>query len=111
VIPADTPVEDVARRLAYLQETATALDIEARECKAYLAEALGRGRHVAGAAKVSVDRQRRFSAERAALVLPPDWLARCTRSVVDTALARNVLPPDLFRACQTESNEWTVRIS
>ena len=78
--------------------------------KAQLRERIGAGAYtVGGQPALSITATRRFNADRAAEVLPPEWLTACSKTTVDGALAKSVLPPALYEACAVESGKPTVK--
>lgn len=106
-----TEPRSVVVRLADILDRIRALEDEAAICKAWLARALGEGSHRFGPVTCSISHQRRFSTAQAAHVLPADWLTQVMRPAIDTKVAKDVLPPELYRACQTQLPNPTVRLT
>jgi hypothetical protein len=98
-----SPVEAITLRLLQVEEAIAALESERFGLRANLIALLGEGKHEVAGSKLDIRRQRRFNADKAVEVLPPELLAACRREVIDSAQARRVLPPDLYAACQVET--------
>jgi len=101
---------EAVSRLLDIQDRMSLLDDEAKAIKAWLSGELGEGKHRVGPVTYSIYRSTRFSTRRAADVLPENWLALVSRPSIDAKIARDVLPPELYSACQ-ETTSTTVRLT
>lgn len=105
--------EDVqlVEALAKILDQQAHLEAQAREIKAEL-RALGTGTFTdsAGVERISIRPNRRFAREQAAKVLPPELLALCTVTTVDSAQARKALPPAVYETCMTDVGDPVVRV-
>ena len=98
-------------RLAAINEQKAALEAEERLIKAELRANLDVGQWTwNGTPVLSLAPNRRFSAEKAAQVLPPELLALCRSDKVDSTQAKKVLPPALYAQCQDVAGEPVVRV-
>lgn len=61
--------------------------------------------------KVTVSPTRRFNEKHAREILTEEQIAACTAPAFSSALAREQLPPAVYRSCMTEVGEPTVRIA
>ena len=104
-------VDAAVRRITELTEQASVIEAEIKRQREIIVRALGLGRHFICGMNVSISRQRRFNATKAWNVLPEEWRDKVTKPIVDRVLAMQKLPPELYLACQTESDDYTVRIS
>lgn len=101
----------VAKLRAVLEQIRQ-LEADADIYKAQLRDALGAGAYtVGGKPALSITPTRRFDAAHAEQILPPQWLDAVRRPVVDAKLAKELLPPALFAACQVESAKPTVKLA
>lgn len=101
----------VAKLRAVLEQIRQ-LEADAETYKAQLRDALRSGAYtINGQPALSITPNRRFNAEHAEQVLPPQWLDAVRRSAVDSKLAKELLPPALFATCQVESGKPTVRLA
>ena len=92
-----------------LKHRAAVLDERMKQIIAAL-RSLGPGSHTVGAHRVSVSQPRRFSAERAAELLPADQYALVVERTVSAARAKQVLAPALYELLQVETGEPRVTI-
>lgn len=87
--------EDAVSRQAAIEQT--------------LGVALGLGEHQTGAGVVEIAQSRRWNAELAELVLPPDVVAACQDKVLSSSKVKEIVPPALYRRCQKSSDKLTVK--
>ena len=106
----DPAEDDVVVYLMDVSERIRELQAEADAARAWLAARLEPGTYRLAGLKVNVFRARRFDPKKAASVLPAQWIPRISRFEIDAALARALLPEELFAACQVEGKR-TVRLS
>lgn len=86
-------------------------DLEAveRDLKARIRTLVpGPDTYAAGEATLTISPNRRFDANTAMKVLPPNLLDLCLVSKVDSTAAKKVLPPALYDQCMTEVGELRV---
>ena len=102
--------KEAVARLLDIQERMALLDDEARSLKAWLTAEKGEGKHRVGPVTCSIYRSVLFSSRRALDVLPPQWLAQVSRPQIDAKLCKDILPDELYAACQ-ETTAATVRLS
>lgn len=99
-------------KLAAVLEQIHQLQADAETYKAQLRDTLGSGAYtINGQPAVSITPTRRFDAAHAEQVLPAQWLDTVRRTVVDAKVAKELLPPALFSACQVESGKPTVKLA
>lgn len=106
--------DDVAlvEALAKILDQQAHLEAQARDIKNELRATLGTGTFAGkdGVDRVSIRPNRRFAREQAAKVLPPELLALCTVTTVDSAQARKTLPPAVYETCMTDVGDPVVRV-
>lgn len=88
-------------------------DIEAREkeIKAQIRDLVdGPDTYAAGDLSVVVSPNRRFDPKLAERTLPPELLDLCRISKVDSAAAREVLPPALYAQCMVDVGDYRVSL-
>lgn len=101
----------IVSRLAAIAEAKGTLDAEEKTLKAELRSSLDLGQWTyAGTPVVTLSPNRRFSADKAATVLPPELLALCRIEKIDPATAKKVLPPALYESCQDIAGEPVIRL-
>lgn len=61
--------------------------------------------------KVSVSPTRRFNEKKAREILTPEQVEACTAPAFQSSLAREQLPPAVYKACMVEVGDPTVRIA
>lgn len=99
----------LAKLTATLEQIAQ-LTVDAETYKAQLRTKLAPGAYtIGGRPALSITQTRKFNADRAAEMLPPDMLAAVSRPMVDTKLAKEMLPPALYQLCSVESGKPTVK--
>jgi len=101
--------EDVALRLADVLCTVEELEAEASRLRASLAQRLGEGTHTLGKVKATVYPQRRFDPALAVRTLDPSLIPAIMKPTIDSTLARRVLTPEQYAACQSVGR-MTVRL-
>ncbi len=90
----------LASRLATILETKAALEVEERDVKAQIRALVpGPDTYAAGGYTLSVSPNRRFDPALAARIVPDTLLELCKVAKVDSAAAREVLPPALYQQC------------
>lgn len=97
----------------YLELDERRKDIEAEQAviKARI-RGLGVGHHDAPCGVgVNISPNRRFDPKQAEQVLPPELLALCRATVVDSRKAKSALPPALYDTCMREVGDPRVVIS
>ena len=92
----------LAEQLAALSAQVDTINDRLEQIKAELRN-LGEGTHEVAGRAVAIIPQRRFNADRASLILPPDTLAQITAPAVSSSLAKRVLAPALYEACMVAS--------
>lgn len=108
----DQHTAELVTRLADLQHRITELTEQADEIKGKLRGNLEYGSYtIGGRPAVTLTATRRFSADRATEVLPPELLAMCQVTTVDARRAKSVLPPTMYEACQDEAGKPQVRLA
>lgn len=106
-----TDAAQTAAKLADVRERIRELKKDEETLAAQLRAELGRGsfRSTDGLLSMTIRETRKFDASLAATVLAgTPWLPLVQRMVVDRNLAKEVLPPELFGACQAASGKDTV---
>lgn len=99
-------------KLAAVLEQIRQLQADAETYKTQLRDVLSAGAYtVNGQPALSITPTRRFDPAHAEQVLPPQWLTAVQRPVVDGKLAKELLPPALFAACQIESGKPAVKLA
>lgn len=101
-------LDDLVKRYTDVAAHVATLNAELDDIKAEL-RAAGTTTAPCGI-KVTVTPNRRFSADRAAEVLPPSLLAAVSRPSIDTSLAKEQLPPALYAQCMVEVGQPRVAV-
>lgn len=107
----DWATEDLIEHLVYMNGLVSDAVANANELKGLIRERFGEGKYECGKRKVEIRPNRKFNPQRAEELLPAEWLIRCRAMRIDTKLARAILPPELYRACQTVVGEPIVVIN
>lgn len=107
----DATFHDLVARLAYLQAHRGSLEAEEAQIKAKLAENHKDGTYtINGKPALSITTGHRFDPTLAVQVLPPELVALCQATGIDSKRAKEVLPPALYAQCQKPSNKPTVQV-
>lgn len=94
---------DLTERIASL--------VERRDQITGILRTLDQGKHDFATGTVTVGKpSRRFSADKAAKVLPPKVLQDCTEQVVTASRAKQILSPVLYELCSPEVGAARVTI-
>lgn len=103
--------EQTWTRLCDVREQIKELKKLEDELAAALRTTLGRGQFTpsTGGPTLCISPTRRFDANLAEQILPENYLSQVQRTVVDTKLAKEKLPDELYIMCQAESKNDTVR--
>lgn len=106
----DDTGRELLGRLVALNSQITDLTAAADEVKNKLREHCGLGAFTDhGVKALSITPNRRFNADRAIAVLPPELVALCTVPQVVSGVAKKNLPPALFEACTVEVGKPVVK--
>jgi hypothetical protein len=97
---AEQLVRDARNRLADVLAMVAELESEAGSLKAWLAETLGDGTHVVDGRELVIFTPRRFSVKRAVAELAPVWIPQIMQPAINPALAKQILPAELYAQCQ-----------
>lgn len=101
--PIRPDINDDISRYLHLDEKRQTIADEMDAIKARLRDTLDLGSYPGpGDVTVTLTPNRRFSADRAAELLPDDLLDACRVTTVDAKQAKAVLPPAAYDACMTE---------
>lgn len=107
-----TDIDTLLAQWTQLIDARDQIDSQLDELRAQMAD-LGEGRHDGSAGRISVTRTKRFDKRTAATVLAdhPEVLASVTETAISGSLAKKVLPPVLYEACQVQAPTPTVRVT
>ncbi len=93
-------LEDLAVQLARIQEAKNHLDEQEKQVKARIRDLTdGPDSYAAGPLTIVVSPNRRFSPALAQQVIPAELLGLCKKTVIDSATAKQVLPPAMYSEC------------
>lgn len=107
----DATFHDFVARLAYIQARKTELETEEAQIKSKLAENHNDGTYtINGKPVLSVATGHRFDPGLAAQVLPPELVALCQVTIIDSKRAKDLLPPALYTQCQKANSKPTVQV-
>lgn len=106
ITPVATELATVQDRIKEMTERADTLKAQLRDLTQGTPDS-----YAAGALTVTISLNRRFNPQLAERILPDDVLALCRVSKVDSAAAREVLPPALYEQCMAPVGDVKVALS
>lgn len=111
----DTTLTDrlapIAAELAAIAADKADLEEREKHLKAQIRDIVpGPDKYAAGDLTITVSPNRRFDAKTAEKVLPPELLDLCRVAKVDSAAAREHLPPALYAQCMADLGDYRVGI-